>query len=197
MDWEKRLQSVCLKVPLDVGSSAVTKLCAQYLRERKGKTAICKYCKHDFAAKNKRDLIYLACPDCKIKRKENAEAEQLKHRWIKPNPKVQEQQFWTGGNDPYTDYALIPKLISKEDIERLKTVDYKEFLSSHYWMVLSRFIKSQQRYCQLCGKSNNLNVHHKNYIHRGEEYHNWRDSLITLCQPCHAKFHDKVGANNG
>lgn len=52
--------------------------------------------------------------------------------------------------------------------------------------------KKEIRGCYLCNSKENLNVHYKTYEYRGEEYLDWRKSLIVLCDNCHKKFQDKI-----
>jgi len=74
----------------------------------------------------------------------------------------------------------------------LADLPYQEFLRTSYWhAVRDSARESADHRCQLCGCSNReLHVHHKTYEHRGREYDHMND-LIVLCEPCHAKFHDK------
>lgn len=78
---------------------------------------------------------------------------------------------------------------------RLKTMPYKEYLVTEHWKeVRNRALKRANYKCQLCNDGKSwLNVHHRTYIRRGEEYNS---DLIVLCRACHAKFHDKEVAND-
>jgi len=42
-----------------------------------------------------------------------------------------------------------------------------------------------KRTCELCGKSESLGIHHKNYDH----YDNSKESLQVLCTACHSSVH--------
>lgn len=70
-------------------------------------------------------------------------------------------------------------------------MDYKEFLCTPYWKVISYRVKRNAGFkCQLCNVGGNLNVHHRTYSIHGEEHCNLKE-LICLCQECHGKHHKK------
>ena len=78
----------------------------------------------------------------------------------------------------------------KEKIIQLKTLPYEEYLQTEYWNTLRKLVLKKAKYkCKLCNNTQEkLNVHHKTYEHRGEEW-KYQDDLIVLCQSCHKKFH--------
>lgn len=83
--------------------------------------------------------------------------------------------------------------LTQEEVAALKTAPYKEFLGSLYWEIVRKYVIARKRgRCELCNTSNHLQVHHRTYEHRGEEYNHLED-LVLLCRNCHAKFHDKLG----
>lgn len=95
---------------------------------------------------------------------------------------------------PAKRFWALQSHVSSESIKRLKEMPYQEFLDTIYWEVVRKYVLWKRKYrCELCGENGELNVHHKSYDYRGEEYNHLED-LIVLCQPCHAKFHDKLAA---
>lgn len=49
--------------------------------------------------------------------------------------------------------------------------------------------------CQICGATNNLDIHHKDnggYHLQGQQTNNELNNLITLCHRCHLKMHKGV-----
>ena len=48
-------------------------------------------------------------------------------------------------------------------------------------------IKEEQKWCQLCGKTYNLNIHH--IIYRSQLGNNSKKNLIRLCSDCHRRVH--------
>jgi len=91
-------------------------------------------------------------------------------------------------------FRALEKHISEEAKERLREMPYKEFLGTIYWDIVRRYVLWKRKFvCELCNSNGELNVHHKTYDHRGEEYL-FLEDLIVLCQPCHAKFHDRLAA---
>lgn len=83
------------------------------------------------------------------------------------------------------------KMIILEHAGPLRSMPYRDFLQSPYWVLIREVIRYRGRYrCQLCNSRGALNVHHKTYEHRGYE-HCFMEDLISLCRTCHSKFHDK------
>jgi len=198
-DWEKELKEVCLKIPFEKKLGELNKIFEKYLKLRE-KGVICKECQKTFVVHSPGELRWGAhCKNCKEERRKEKQKEEEKWK-IEGERKYQEQEkrklenFEKGyGNTPAGDFWILIPLLTEETIRELKAMDYPEFLETKYWKVISRYVKYRQDYkCQLCGSKDNLNVHHKNYDIRGEEYHYWKEDLIVLCKNCHAKFHDKM-----
>jgi len=73
----------------------------------------------------------------------------------------------------------------------LNNMDYKDYLASPYWKIISNERKRiDKNVCRLCNGDKNLNVHHSTYINRGFEFNNMSD-IITLCCDCHSHHHNK------
>lgn len=72
----------------------------------------------------------------------------------------------------------------------LKKTDYKEYINSIAWKNKAKKIRRRDGFvCRLCNaKNKELHVHHSTYQRLGRELDN---DLITLCAPCHRKFHNK------
>ena len=64
------------------------------------------------------------------------------------------------------------------------------------WQEVCRLVRIRDGHqCQICGKQYGLEIHHKTYYINnvsivGHEIEHL-DCLITLCQDCHAKIHNK------
>lgn len=79
-----------------------------------------------------------------------------------------------------------------ERLQQLKTMPYKEYLQTPEWQdTRKRALRNAHYACQLCNANARLNVHHRTYVRRGDEY---LADLIALCEECHAKFHNKLPA---
>lgn len=89
-------------------------------------------------------------------------------------------------------------------VERLRRIEttapgdlpYDEFLDSPYWLELSQWLKWIGEYiCEGCGQClyKGLEVHHKTYAHRGDEYPDHLDDLEVLCRDCHQRRHPETG----
>lgn len=76
----------------------------------------------------------------------------------------------------------------QERLRELKTMPYRDYLQTPEWRERRAARLKAARYaCQVCNARNILlNVHHRTYVRRGEEYA--RD-LIVLCEGCHHLFH--------
>jgi 5-methylcytosine-specific restriction endonuclease McrA len=75
-------------------------------------------------------------------------------------------------------------------IEYLRTMPYAQYLATNHWAELRQQKLKQAWYrCQLCSSKGALEVHHRTYERRGNEY---LTDLIVLCNGCHSKFHDKL-----
>lgn len=83
------------------------------------------------------------------------------------------------------------KKVLQDYVKKIFKNDYKKFLTSMYWQIISEEKKRRADYsCQLCGNKNNLNTHHSTYDIFGLEIY-YMDKLIVLCNKCHSKFHNK------
>lgn len=73
-------------------------------------------------------------------------------------------------------------------ISRLKTMPYAEYLQTPHWQeVRKKALRRAGGRCQLCNKNGTvLDVHHRTYERRGQEY---AADVIVLCRDCHSKFH--------
>lgn len=72
----------------------------------------------------------------------------------------------------------------------LKKMPYNEYLQTEHWKEISNKRKHMDwNKCVLCGSESKLNAHHRSYKNKGtvDEI----NDLITLCNNCHSKFHNK------
>ena len=75
----------------------------------------------------------------------------------------------------------------QSDLWALKTMPYQEYLKTEHWKMKRQAALKRAYYrCQLCNGNGALDVHHRTYERRGEEYAN---DLIVLCRNCHSIFH--------
>ena len=78
---------------------------------------------------------------------------------------------------------------------------YRERLDDPRWRrKRSRIVERDHYTCQWCGSHENLQVHHKYYMRYpdGKLADPWDypdEKLITLCENCHRKWHEKHKAN--
>lgn len=72
-------------------------------------------------------------------------------------------------------------------------IDYKEQIKSPLWQKKRLEILSRDKFaCVVCGSTDKqLHVHHKRYI-AGRNYWDYPDELlVTLCEDCHRKAHNR------
>lgn len=75
--------------------------------------------------------------------------------------------------------------------ETINKMPYSVFLKTQYWRSITKYLRDKAGHkCQICGKENNLQVHHKTYLHHGKEVF-YLDDLIVLCDKCHHNEHIK------
>lgn len=89
-----------------------------------------------------------------------------------------------------SDYHEARKHFNEKILITLKNMDYKEYLTTDHRIKLSKERKEMDgNRCVLCNSTRYLNVHHRDYTHRGDYEEEIKD-LITLCNKCHKKHHD-------
>lgn len=78
-----------------------------------------------------------------------------------------------------------------------KNLSYEDLLKTKEWSNKRLKILNRDNHkCVYCGKTYNLQVHHKYYSKypNGLRVYPWNypdDALITLCDECHKKVHNK------
>ena len=86
---------------------------------------------------------------------------------------------------------LIKYSISSQDLS------YDDLLKTEEWREKrQKILNRDNNKCVYCGKTHNLQVHHKYYSKypNGIRVYPWNypdDALITLCDECHKKVHNK------
>lgn len=66
---------------------------------------------------------------------------------------------------------------------------YGRYLRSPYWRAVRiKVLQKKGAYCSVCGKVNNLQVHHTNYDNLGSDMQHL-DALEILCVNCHKREH--------
>lgn len=69
-------------------------------------------------------------------------------------------------------------------------VDYYEYIESEAWKARRNLALERCGHkCQLCSRTDGLQVHHNSYENLGNELD---EDLIVLCRRCHEAFHAKV-----
>ena len=96
----------------------------------------------------------------------------------------------TGFPHQYTEEDL--SSIDTEEVKKLlseKKISYTQYLLTLHWKKVRKLaLEKAEGKCQLCNKSNCLNVHHRTYEHLGDEQNHLSD-LTVLCKDCHSNFH--------
>lgn len=70
--------------------------------------------------------------------------------------------------------------------------DYHTYLNSPEWRTMRKRAFNHYGYlCNLCGRDDHLNVHHRTYERLGHER---LSDLTILCQDCHAAHHHRLAS---
>ena len=77
----------------------------------------------------------------------------------------------------------------EQRLYQLKHIPYHQYLQTPEWKARrQKHLKSAGYRCQVCNSSNQpLDVHHRTYERRGQEYFT---DLTVLCRECHGTFHE-------
>lgn len=68
--------------------------------------------------------------------------------------------------------------------------EYKRYLRSPQWLEKrGEALQRAAKRCQLCGFTEQLEVHHNTYEHLGDER---PEDLVVLCSPCHRRHHGRT-----
>jgi len=88
---------------------------------------------------------------------------------------------------------LLYRILNKEKIALSNRVHReKRWFGGNRDVVLKR-----DGSCVKCGSNDKLHVHHKNGVGRGHHNpDNSLDNLVTLCNSCHQKFHNRYNISN-
>ncbi len=106
-------------------------------------------------------------------------------------------QLRASGSISESAYQKLMWLVAKEQFcgNRQKCSDYyAQVLSSEYWAEKAKKIKEETPYCECCGSTLNLQVHHLTYYHLGFES---RYELRVLCEDCHRAIHKIKDVSQG
>ena len=102
-------------------------------------------------------------------------------------------------NIPYKDRfitihsLMVNRAVENKMVQKIKVMPYSDFLETPYWKAIANKVRYEAGYmCKLCGKKDNLVVHHNNYENHGYEHRNWKTDLICICSDCHELHHLKT-----
>lgn len=163
-------------------------MCDDCYEKQNIKFKICKICgKYISIDKySKTDSIYYEdgylteCKECVIFNRENRWSYQRDRHLAMLNELSEEELEEYNKKYPFTMYE-----VAKKEEEFV----YADYLKSELWQAKREIALARAGYkCQLCSKTQNLNVHHNTYDRIGKEL---ETDLVVLCRDCHAKFHDK------
>jgi hypothetical protein len=78
-----------------------------------------------------------------------------------------------------------------DEITDMSHVAYQDYLASEAWRARRRImLKRSFHKCQVCGASDQLQIHHRTYDRLGNER---PEDLTVLCGSCHTLFHQHRG----
>jgi hypothetical protein len=93
--------------------------------------------------------------------------------------------------EEYDEYKLEQEYYKYlNELEWRRIMPYKDFLKTDYWQKQVRpIIIERDKRCRTCGSTENLEVHHISYEHRGDDI-NHLENLTLLCRGCHQIIHN-------
>ena len=100
----------------------------------------------------------------------------------------------------YEDLLKIEEWSEKR--QKIQDLSYEDLLKTEEWREKrQKILNRDNNKCVYCGKTHNLQVHHKYYSKypNGFRVYPWNypdDALITLCDECHKKVHSKKKIKN-
>lgn len=75
----------------------------------------------------------------------------------------------------------------EQAIAALRRLPYADYLATSHWLRVRTLALEQAGHtCDLCGRADRLEVHHRTYERLGFER---QSDLIVLCQDCHRDHH--------
>jgi DNA-directed RNA polymerase subunit M/transcription elongation factor TFIIS len=199
-NWEQYLRNILEQIPKDVTRQEIRGFIDSVLVHRVIE-AVCPKCGNPYLARNEIEAQTWRCPVCREElRRKRREADIEHDSKIRNSKAVRYSEnvirFFNGTGSATISFGLIPSILTIEDLNKLTVMPYKEFLLTPYWKAISNYVRYRRECkCQLCGSVKSLNVHHRDYERRGQEYEHWQTDLILLCNDCHSKFHSKLEVN--
>lgn len=89
--------------------------------------------------------------------------------------------------DPICKYKYHLRKQSKNQIRKLRSMPYPQYLLSEHWKLARRAALYRDQYkCKDCNSTTTLQVHHITYARRGYEK---LSDLVTVCSSCHKDRH--------
>jgi len=81
--------------------------------------------------------------------------------------------------------------MAKDVCKKIREMNYKDFLTTLYWKIISYKIKHDAGFrCAVCNSNQRFEAHHRTYSIHGKEIENLRD-ITCLCNNSHSKHHNK------
>lgn len=73
---------------------------------------------------------------------------------------------------------------------KARRIQYREYLQSPYWKIISAYLKYTRKQCKICKSTRSLTIHHRTYWHFGIEY-KYLNDLDVICWACHIRTRKK------
>lgn len=79
---------------------------------------------------------------------------------------------------------------NKMRYKKRKTFPYSKQLKDKRWFAFrEKVFKKKGRFCEICGSTENLQVHHKKYRYPLLAWEYKMKDVMVLCRRCHAEIH--------
>ena len=74
-------------------------------------------------------------------------------------------------------------------------MEYAVYLQTKHWKDKRQEKLSIRPFCQICGSTTSINIHHKKYKYKGQSilFRERIEDLVTLCRSCHRLLHKHFG----
>lgn len=93
-------------------------------------------------------------------------------------------------------YEFLCRYSQASDVRLLKSLAYGAYLQTLHWAIIRAYVlASREPKCELCSSTSNLQVHHRNYQFRGEEFRDL-SALVIECESCHKSGHLEAKAKS-
>lgn len=161
------------------------------------KTIICKDCKKKIEKKSSKGRK-LYCEDCALKRRITTFRNSDKKRRLSSHRKEWKEKWKVGYRETKREYdkqryRSHRKEYLQYSAEYKKTHQEETRMRSYALQFLKQIVfKRANNKCEMCGNTENLRLHHKEYTQSNKKKDREIDAqkILLVCSICHSKIHN-------